>query len=243
MSITKCSPSRQTALLGEQVEYTVAQSDEAAEPRIDVGIDGIRVVIPEGSAADPRELLAENAAWVLNKRDKFERYRDTVPDREFVEGALFPYLGDDRELVIEPRQQSVVTADAIYLRQSAVSQSSVKTALRNFYQRNARDEFQNRLQTYSDRMDVTYDSLQVRNQRTKWGSCSSNGTISLNWRLLMAPEEIVDYVIIHELAHLEIPDHSEAFWALVAEYDPAYQAHADWLEENSSQLVFSEEDL
>lgn len=92
-------------------------------------------------------------------------------------------------------------------------------------------------------MDIEYEKIEIRNQRTKWGSCSTTGTLGLNWRLMLAPPEIVDYVVIHELAHLREANHSQAFWSLVSEFDPDYKRHADWLEENSTQLIFSHSDL
>jgi predicted metal-dependent hydrolase len=92
-------------------------------------------------------------------------------------------------------------------------------------------------------MGVGYEQIEVRNQRTKWGSCSTTGTLGLNWRLMMAPPEVIDYIIIHELAHLRESNHTDAFWSLVAEYDPEYKAHAEWLEQNSSRLIFDDSDL
>jgi predicted metal-dependent hydrolase len=92
-------------------------------------------------------------------------------------------------------------------------------------------------------MDVEYEQIEVRNQRTKWGSCSTTGTLGLNWRLMMAPPEVVDYIVIHELAHLRESNHNDAFWSLVADYDPEYQDHAEWLEEHSTQLIFTTDDV
>jgi predicted metal-dependent hydrolase len=92
-------------------------------------------------------------------------------------------------------------------------------------------------------MGVDFEEIQVRNQRTRWGSCSTTGTLGLNWRLMMAPPRIIDYVVIHELAHLRESNHSNAFWSIVAEYAPNYEDHAKWLREHSSRLIFSEEDL
>lgn len=92
-------------------------------------------------------------------------------------------------------------------------------------------------------MDVTYDKVEIRNQRTKWGSCSSSGTLGLNWRLVMAPRAIAEYVVIHELAHLVEPNHTDEFWNLVARFDPDYREHAAWLDDNSARLIFTEDDL
>ncbi|MFA9427351.1 M48 family metallopeptidase [Natronorubrum sp. A-ect3] len=99
------------------------------------------------------------------------------------------------------------------------------------------------LDAYADRMDVEYENLELRNQRTRWGSCSTGGTISLNWRLIMAPPNVIDYLVVHELAHLTEQHHGREFWQRVGEYISDYKEKAEWLEENSAKLVFSEEDV
>jgi predicted metal-dependent hydrolase len=230
-------------LLGETVEYDVRRSEDASESRIDVDIHGVTVVVPVGSEVVPRELLRENAAWVLEKRRKYQRYREEAPERSFEVGAVFPYLGVDREVQVAARGSHAVTAEAIVLRRSAVEQSTVKRVLKNFYRQRAREYFSERAEEFAERMGVSYTKIEIRNQRTKWGSCSSSGTLGLNWRLMMAPSEVVDYIIVHELAHLREANHGEAFWRLVREYDPEYEEHAEWLRENSVELIFSEADL
>ena len=92
-------------------------------------------------------------------------------------------------------------------------------------------------------MDVEYDKLELRNQRTRWASCSVQRTLSFNWRLVMAPPDVIDYVVIHELAHLRERNHTRRFWQLVRQYDPDYEQHVEWLKENSVRLIFTEEDL
>jgi predicted metal-dependent hydrolase len=124
-----------------------------------------------------------------------------------------------------------------------VEQTSVKRALETLYRRKARERFESRADYYADEMGVEYEQIEVRNQRTKWGSCSTTGTLGLNWRLMMAPPEVVDYIIVHELAHLCESNHNDAFWSLVADYDPDYETHAEWLEEHSTRLIFSKADL
>jgi len=241
--MSQTTPKRTTTLAGEEVTYEVSRSDDATKPRIDAGIDGITVVLPTTIDEDPETILNENAGWVLEKKTKFDRYRDEIPDRTFEAGEQFPYLGEDYELVIEPRQKSEVVDETIRLRKSAVEQSSVERALRNFYQREAREHFSERLSHFADQMNLNYGNIEIRSQRTRWGSCSTNGTISLNYRLLMAPIEIIDYVVIHELAHIREQNHTEAFWSLVNEYDPKCQKHVAWLNKNSVQLTLSKNDL
>jgi Predicted metal-dependent hydrolase len=136
-----------------------------------------------------------------------------------------------------------VSEQTIRLRQSAVEQSTVKQVLRNFYRSRARECLSESAKEYASQMDVEYEQIEIRNQRTKWGSCSTSGTLGLNWRLMMTPPDVIDYIVIHELAHLRESNHGQAFWNLVAEYDANYTEHAEWLDQNSTRVIFSKADL
>lgn len=241
--MSRSAAERRIDLDGTTVEYAVRYSADARRARIDVDVHGVTVVVPEGARLDPAAFLREKAAWVVEKRREFARYRERVPDRTFEPGETFPVLGSERELVVEPARENRLTEATIRLRQSAVEQSSVKRALENFYRALARERFTERADHYAPRMGVEYEQIEVRNQRTKWGSCSSTGTLGLNWRLLLAPPAISDYVVVHELAHLREMHHGEAFWSIVEVFDPAWEEHRTWLRENSAALVFSEADL
>jgi len=225
------------------MEYEVRQSSDASEPRIDVDIHGVTVVVPEPGESEPEELLKENAVWVLEKKREYDTYREEIPERQHEEGSVFPYLGQDCEVVVERRPSSSVEGDTLRLAKHHVEETSVKRALETLYRRKARETFEERAEQFAEEMGVEYGKIDVRNQRKKWGSCSTTGTLGLNWRLMMAPMEIVEYIVIHELAHLRESNHTDAFWSLVAEHDPEYEVHAQWLEENGTQLVFSREDL
>jgi predicted metal-dependent hydrolase len=240
--MAKAQP-RKIDLLGNPIEYEVRRSADATEPRIDVDIHGVTVVVPESEDVRPLRLLKENAAWVVDQQRKYDTYREQVPDRTFEPGACFPFLGQDRELVIEKRPKHEIGEDSIRLRKSAVEQSTVKQVLENFYRSRARDYLTERTDHYAERMGVEYKKLELRNQRTRWGSCSTGGTISLNWRLIMAPPDVVDYLVVHELAHLTEQHHGREFWQLVGEHIPDYKEKAEWLEKHSSRLIFTKSDL
>ena len=235
--------SRKTTLLGKTISYEVRRSTVATEPRIDVDIQGIRVVLPDGSKEDPEQLLAENAAWVLEKKQKYDSFREQVPDREFTAGATFPYQGEQHEIVIEQRSTSEVVDQELRLAKHHVEQTSVQRALETLYRRKAREWFETQADHFAEQIGVEYDKIEIRNQRTKWGSCSTSGTLGLNWRLMMAPPNVATYIVVHELAHLREQNHSDEFWSLVAEHDPDYKDHAQWLQENSPKLIFSDSDL
>lgn len=209
------------------IEYTVRESKEATQPRIDIDIHDVTVVVPAEESVDPAELIRNNAGWVLEKKAEYDRYREQAPDRAFEEGEKFPYRGAEYELIVESRPSSAIEDDAIRLAAHQVERTSIKRSLEQLYRRKARETIQNAVDRYAQDMDVEYEKLEIRNQRTKWGSCSSSGTLGINWRLIMAPAEILEYVVIHELAHLKKDNHTRRFWSFVAEFDPDYQEHAD----------------
>jgi predicted metal-dependent hydrolase len=89
----------------------------------------------------------------------------------------------------------------------------------------------------ADALGVRYERIAIRDQRTRWGSCSTRGTLSFNWRLVLAPYAVLDYVVVHELCHLREPNHSPRFWALVAERRPGWKVERDWLREYGGELL------
>ncbi|MFC7071193.1 M48 family metallopeptidase [Halobaculum lipolyticum] len=235
--------SRTIDLAGDTVEYTVRESTRAERARIDVGLGGVTVVVPEESGVDPAAVLSNHAEWVRDHAAEAAARRADLPTRRFEPGATFPYLGEPHEVVVETRPYSVVDDGALRLAAHHVDDTSVKRALETLYRRTARDRFERLAEEYAPAVGVDYGRIEVRNQRTKWGSCSTTGTISLNWRLQLAPPAIGEYVVVHELAHRRELNHSPAFWAIVAEHDPEYERHREWLAEEGGRLIFSEDDL
>jgi len=86
-------------------------------------------------------------------------------------------------------------------------------------------------------LDVSWSRIVIRDQRSRWGSCSTRGTLSFNWRLVLAPFDVLDYVVVHELCHLREPNHSSRFWRLVESRRPGWRAQRDWLHEHGPELL------
>lgn len=105
-----------------------------------------------------------------------------------------------------------------------------------YYRKKAKTAFAERLHFYESQIGVHANGLRIKDQKTRWGSCSSKGNINLNWRLILAPQEVMDYVIIHELCHLKEMNHSKAFWDLVEAHCPDYKKQKQWLKENTARL-------
>ena len=107
---------------------------------------------------------------------------------------------------------------------------------RSYYMESARKIFKRKTAAYARKMGVTYGRITIREQKTRWGSCSSAGNLNYNWRLIFAPEEVVDYIVVHELAHRKEMNHSRAFYDVVASVLPDYKVQEKWLKENGEKL-------
>lgn len=233
-----------TLTLGDdKIEYDVRNSNRASNVRIDAGLTGITVVIPNGYDFEPSKFLRENASWVKSKKEKYEAYLDRIPERQFEEGASFPYLNEQHTIKIERGRRPEVKGDNLVLPQHLVEQTSVKQQLETLYRRKARDLITEKVRAYLPKVNGDYEKLYIRNQKTRWGSCSSKGNLNFNWRLVMGPEQVVEYVVVHELVHLEEKNHTEQFWRKVRKLMPDYVKSRHWLQQNEHKLVFSKEEL
>jgi predicted metal-dependent hydrolase len=113
---------------------------------------------------------------------------------------------------------------------------AIKEKLNIALRKYARAAISGMLPEIAEQMGVSYQNISVREQRSRWGSCSSNGNLSFNWKIVLAPESVFRYVLVHELAHIPQPNHSKHFWALVAQQHPHYRQDRAWLKHNASSL-------
>jgi predicted metal-dependent hydrolase len=118
-----------------------------------------------------------------------------------------------------------------------VPEGDARAALERYYRRAARKDIEPRLDAAAALAGLSYRDLTIRGQRTRWASCSTTGRMSFNWRLLLAPERVLEYVVWHEVCHLEILDHSPRFWTLLERRWPGYREDRDWLSRHGATLV------
>ena len=164
---------------------------------------------------------------------------EQFPPARLCDGGEVPYLGERLSLTVRTetlRRRAHVSPRGSELRVALGPDHSLKDALETWYRRRARVEVAPRLDAAVERAGRGYDSLQIRGQRTRWASCSTSGAMSFNWRLLLAPAEILDYVVEHEVAHLDVQDHSPRFWRLLASRSPEWREHEAWLRRHGHAL-------
>lgn len=215
----------------DDLHYRVRRSDRARRVRVLVDPHrGVEVVLPRRSPASAAPAaVAELRPWIEARLAAGQAVRDTVAAR----GASVPYLGKD--LHISPQQgRSRVHRRGDEL---LVPAQDAAEAIERWYRRAARAEIGPRLDAAVAALGTTYTTLTIRNQRTRWGSCSSSGALSFNWRLLLAPEPVLDYVVWHEACHLRVMDHSPRFWELVRRHCPDFPEQRRWLRREGNTLV------
>ncbi len=110
-------------------------------------------------------------------------------------------------------------------------------ASERWYRAEARRRIEASVAQHAAALDIPYARIAIRDQRTRWGSCSTSGTLSFNWRLVVAPERVLDYVVVHELLHVREPNHSKAFWGLLDRHRPAWRDEAAWLRAHGDVLL------
>jgi predicted metal-dependent hydrolase len=191
---------------------------------------GVEVVLPARAPdRDAAAAVSELRPWI--ERRLFEA-REAIARVAERNGAV-PYLGTLLELVPQAGRTRVHRQGARLL----VPVEDPTPALERFYRRAARAEITPRLDRASALAGSSYSDLSIRGQRTRWASCSASGRMSFNWRLLLAPERVLDYVVWHEVCHLEILDHSPRFWGLVERRWPGYREDREWLRRHGGTLV------
>jgi predicted metal-dependent hydrolase len=224
-----------------EIDYDVVKSEKASRPRIDVDINQVKVVLPENSDLDASSIIEENKEWIEDKQAKFDDYKEEAPKRDFEEGETFHFLGNPKKLEFE--NISELSIEEASIKAPEDQENNLEDLLRSFYISEAKQRIKPKVEKFSEQIGVEYNKIEFRNQRTLWGSCSPKRNLSFNWRLIMAPKEVIDYVVVHELAHLIEKNHTEKFWRIVEEHHDSHKESAEWLDENAAKLIFTREDL
>ena len=241
-SVQNQTKTRTITLDGQEIIYQLRRSAQARNVRLQIRADsGLAVVVPKNCSQEKTEgILHRRRRWILSTLSRIATLSPCYSKRALEEGDHIPYLGTDRILEIQRTRDCLtevgITASSIAVRFPGDKDSDVRTIVTDCLRRQAGDLLPQRVQLIAVDKRLAYNRISIRNQRTRWASCSHKRTISLNWRLIMAPPATIDYVVLHELAHLVEMNHSNRFWSIVESWCPDYQRHKQWLRENESLL-------
>jgi len=180
-------------------------------------------------------LVREKSAWIRRKIAEVSR-KPAAPKKKFIDGEEFLFLGDRYPLSVRDDTAPVIELkDRLYVPRR--SGPEIETLLSRWYRKEAGKVFSGRVGACSKLTGCTPKTLRISSAQQRWGSCSTTGTVSLSWRLVLAPPGIIDYVIVHELAHMLHHNHSKKFWDQVRAFMPDYEQRKAWLKFHEKTLV------
>ena len=233
------------------IEYTLSRSSRRRTIGITVSERlQVRVAAPRHVLLnDIHNFILEKADWIINSLNDLRRQQAALPQRPFRDGSLFSFLGTEYPLGVQTadRKRPGIHFDGqqwqVILPAGTPDPSKaevVKQQLIKWYRREAEEILGSRLFHFSRITGLTPKKIVVRTHRRIWGNCHHRTqTIHLNWQLVFFPPAVINYVIVHELCHLEIPNHSRKFWERVERILPDYRATRQWLKSNAARLVVS----
>lgn len=205
--------------------------------RVDPRTGGARLTVPRGADLDDATaFLRRHERWLMDQR------RNAAGPVPFVAGATVPLRGVDHEIRLtgSPGRRVWIDAAADEVRhpviQVAGATDMVAIRVARFLKSEARADLEQRASAHARSLGLGFERIAIRDQRTRWGSCSSSGTLSFSWRLVMAPPFVLDYVAAHEVAHLREMNHGPRFWRLVGQMAPDMDHARSWLTRHGPAL-------
>lgn len=234
--------SQRLVLDGQEVEWRLVRSSSAKKLRIKVGPDGIKVVLPEGR--DSREaaaFVANNRDWVAEQLARTHKLLAARRPERRADGRI-AFRGEIVAVRVVHSEdwhapnKVVLDGDAITITCALSNKTPVGRSLENWLRKQARERIEHHVSEMAKRLKRSPNRIYVMGQRTKWGNCSALGNVSFNWRLVMAPDVVLRYIVTHEMVHLAVPDHSRKFWLTVQSLCPDTERARQWLVANGQRL-------
>ena len=225
-------------------ETTIAYAFQRVKRKtigMSVGADGLEVRAPRwATVASVEAVLHEKSAWILRKlqesQERQKQMRHTII--EWRDGATLPFLGEQWVVRLDPEHQSLPTSheDAapkcLHIALSLHAQpGQIRDAVQAWLMQQAKLNFTQRLDHFAPQLGVQWKRLSLSNASSRWGTASADGSIRLNWRLIHFKQDVIDYVVVHELSHLRVMNHSPQFWETVGSLVPDYQQRRHALNE------------
>ncbi len=179
------------------------------------------------------DMVNRNLPWIKEKKAAINRLNAAYKPKEFVDGEEFLYLGNTYALRLSNQKQIELTDHLVFPR---VYLPRAEKKLKEWYREQALRIISERVARCSRINGCGYRSVKISNAKKRWGSCGPSGTLNFSWRLIMAPPEIVNYLVVHEVVHLKHRNHSAEYWSMVKSLLPDYKEHDRWLRKNGRSL-------
>jgi predicted metal-dependent hydrolase len=227
----------------KELDYQIVRSPKRKTLTITVERDRSVVVrAPEGTPEhEVHRVVDEKRQWILGKLRHPQKYKERrhPPGKEVVNGESAPYLGRDYRIEVTETKSGDIEFTRHFL-VPATHRTKRRAVLRDWYVGEARKKILPRAEQHAEELGVKFASARIVDNRYRWGSCTVGDNVNFNWRLIKAPMFVIDYVIVHELAHLIEANHTSEFWSIVRAKTPTMEKAKAWLKEHGQIL---EQDL
>lgn len=232
-----------------EIAYLIRRSQRAKKMRIIVMPEKVEVVAPvKQSERSIREFVQSQQAWINQAQLKVTRQQETVislAPSKYAHGVKVPYQGRELCLSVKPANYKNIKIKLdqellVYVPNNlseSVHSEQIRAALKQWCQQQALYQVKKLVEKHAPTRQLFPRSVKVKTQKSRWGSCGVKNDIYLNWLLILAPPEVLEYVVVHEICHIQERNHSVAFWCLVGEHMPDYQQHRQWLKRHGRSLM------
>ncbi|OUS09085.1 metal-dependent hydrolase [Gammaproteobacteria bacterium 42_54_T18] len=221
----------------KDIDYTLKRSARKTTS-IYIERDGsVSVLAPEPFDQEKIEQIIEKKrSWIYRNLAEWEDLNRTHIQRQYVNGESFLYLGRNYRLqLVEDKENPLIFRNGqFFLSRNAVPDAP--ELFKQFYKTKLLKKLEDRLSLYASKMSQQPAGIRVMELKNRWGSCSSQGSLNFHWKCAMLPLSVLDYVIVHELAHIQHQNHSPAFWRVVEKVMPGYEEQKNWLKFNGASM-------
>ena len=229
--------------------YQIRRSQRATQMRIVVTLGKVEVVAPPRAAEHKiHQFVQIKQQWIIQTLAKIEAnslHHKKLAPAVYGHGAEVPYQGASYKLSVLPSKLKRIkiefgqefiahVPEALIIKDHS---AEIKEALTRWMKKESKTQVEQVVKQHAERKQLFPQTIKIKTQKSRWGSCGIHNDININWLLIIAPPEVLEYVVVHELCHIKIRNHSAHFWALVAEHLPDYQSRRHWLKKHGSSLM------
>lgn len=237
--------SRRLTLDNNTIEYRIVRSHRRKTSELFVDSRDVLVRTPAKKPINEIEkIIRAKANWIVRKQEQYRKLSSQITNPTFENGSLVPYLGKGYPLSIiissqfkEDKIRFVNGEFLVSLKSSRLQGKNIHRLYNSWLQRRAQIILERKIRQYTPMVNATPKKIVVKEMKNRWGSATKSAVLNFNLNLLKAPEGVIDYIVLHELCHLKIRDHSHNFWSLVRWIMPDYRDRVEWLSSNASGLL------
>ena len=229
------------------VPYILSNSKRAKHIRLVMNMSGLKVVKPiKESIYEVKKVLEEKSNWIYKHYTEFQDRKTVEYKREWESGEIVLLKGIQYNIIILPHKKKAILINFNGIRfeifindtfNEYERKTHIENAFKKWYMKTAYETLKERLDHYCKLTGLVYNNLRVKEQKTCWGSCSKKRNLNFNWKLILSPQWVMDYVVIHEICHLKHLNHSKEYWVMVEMYMASYKKAQEWLKKNGSGLA------